>query len=430
MTRFRPNYLCVLLALFAVLLAVPALADGTWVTTWGGHGPLSTSITTVGTSKDAVPNLSGRTLRVIAHATTGGTKVRVRLSQRFSTDALEISTAHIAIRDTGSTIKADTDHALTFGGAPGVTVPAGKDLWSDEVTMNVNAGDDMAISFYIPGTFVPTTEGCRANLLSSYYATGDQVAASTLVTPSSTKRVFIAYEVKVLSPGKAATLVAIGDSITDGAALSGDTTNDWPDRLAAQIAGLPGGTLSDGTAVGVLNAGIGSGRFVTSDGAGLSGLKRIDEFLGSPDVKWFIVLMGVNDISYEHATAADLQAAYQKAINKVHQAGKKIIGIPILPFGGSVNGTGAKDVGTNKEVAQDVNAWIRHHDVGENFDAVLDLESTMVTPSFYPDKDLANWKLRADPSPNDLDSGDHVHPSAHGYQAMANYIFAHRDVFK
>ena len=429
MTKYRPIHIVILLTLCFAFMVVPALADGTWVTTWGGHGPLSTAITTVGTANDAVPDLSGRTLRVMAHATTGGSQARVRLSQRFSTDALAVGAAHIAIRDTGSTIKATTDHALTFGGASTVTVPAGQEVWSDAVPLTVNAGDDIAISFYVPGSFTPTTMGCRANLLYSYYATGNQVAAASIGTSSSTQRVLIAYEVKILAPGKAATLVAIGDSITDGAALTtGDTTGDWPDRLAAKTP-TTGLKLSDGTAVGIFNYGIGSGRFVTSDGAGLCGLKRIDEFLGSPDVKWFVVLMGVNDISYEHATAADLEAAYQKGINKVHQAGKKIIGIPILPFGGSTSGTGAKDVGTNKQVAQDVNAWIRHHNVGENFDAVLDLESTVVDPSFYPNKDLANWRLNATVNPS-LDSGDHVHPSAAGYQAMADYIYAHRDVFK
>lgn len=425
MTKFRPIHILILLTLFFAFMAVPALADGTWVTTWGGHGPLSTSITTTTTTTETIPNftnLADRTLRVMAHATTGGSQVRVRLSQRFSTFDLHVDAAHIAIRDTGSTIKANTDHALSFGGAANVKVPAGQDVWSDPVTMDVAAGQDLAISFYVPSsdTTTPTTEGCRANLLSSYYISGNQVATSTLTGASTMKRVLIAYEVKVLSPGKAATLVAIGDSITDGAGLSGDTTGDWPDRLAAKAPNATGLKLDDGTAVGIFNYGIGSGRFVTSDGAGLSGLKRIDEFLGSPDVKWFVVLMGVNDISYEDATAAVLEAAFQKAINKVHQAGKKIIGIPILPFGGS----STKDVGDNKQVAQDVNAWIRHHDVGENFDAVLDLEQTMVDPRFYPNKDLTYWRL------NSTVNGDNVHPNAAGYQAMADYIYAHRDVFK
>ena len=64
------------------LWAGPALGQ-TWVSAWGGRGPLSTTITTNHTFTDPAPNLSGRTLRVMAHLTTGGSQVRVRLSQRF-----------------------------------------------------------------------------------------------------------------------------------------------------------------------------------------------------------------------------------------------------------------------------------------------------------------------------------------------------------
>ena len=55
----------------------------TWVSAWGGRGPLSTTITTNHTFNDPAPNLSGRTLRVMARLTTGGSQVRVRLSARW-----------------------------------------------------------------------------------------------------------------------------------------------------------------------------------------------------------------------------------------------------------------------------------------------------------------------------------------------------------
>src|SRR5436190_12598134 len=71
--------------LVAVLGAAPAAAEGqTWVSAWGGRGPLSTTITTNRTFHESTPDLSGRTVRVMARLTTGGSQVRVRLSQRFS----------------------------------------------------------------------------------------------------------------------------------------------------------------------------------------------------------------------------------------------------------------------------------------------------------------------------------------------------------
>src|SRR6059058_1154216 len=90
------------------LWAAPAVGQ-TWVSAWGGRGPLSTTITTNHTFSDPVPNLSGRTLRVMAHLTTSGSQVRVRLSQRFGSAPLTVGAAHVAIRGSGSGIVAGTD---------------------------------------------------------------------------------------------------------------------------------------------------------------------------------------------------------------------------------------------------------------------------------------------------------------------------------
>jgi lysophospholipase L1-like esterase len=114
-----------------------------------------------------------------------------------------------------------------------------------------------------------------------------------------------------------------------------------------------------------------------------------------------IVLEGVNDISYEHATAAQIIAAYQTAIAQAHAAGIRIAGVPILPIRHST-----KDVGNNEATREAVNAWIR---TSGAFDRVIDFEPVMADPA----------------DPLSLKSSltcDHVHPNAAGYRAMANAI--------
>lgn len=400
----RSNVVASVLGLLPLFATAPAHGE-TWVSAWGGRGPLSTTITTDRTFQDPVPDLSDRTLRILAHLTTGGGKVRVRFSQRFSSSALHVGAAHVALRGSGSAILPETDRALRFDGAPTVTVPAGGDVWSDPVDLAVPAGADLAISIYVPGSFVPTTEGGRGQTKTSYHAAGNQVSTTALSSADTTRRVFVAYEVQVLSPDLALTIATLGDSITEGACSTLDADGSWPDLLSKRMP-----SLSDGTRVAIFNAGIGSGRFASADAAGLRGLLRLDELLTLPSLAWVVLLMGVNDISYERVEAAFLQDAFARAILAAHEAGKRIAGIPILPFGHSI-----KDVGQNAQVAREVNDWIRAHDkrLGASepsFDAVIDLEDVVKDPAD------PGWALLPE------FTCDGVHPNQAGYTAIANAI--------
>src|SRR5438105_11370499 len=75
MRRFRFVFVGVLGGLGLVALWVAPAAGQTWVSSWGGRGPLSTTITTSRTVNEPTPNLSGRTVRVMARLTTGGSQV-------------------------------------------------------------------------------------------------------------------------------------------------------------------------------------------------------------------------------------------------------------------------------------------------------------------------------------------------------------------
>ena len=139
---------------------------------------------------------------------------------------------------------------------------------------------------------------------------------------------------------------------------------------------------------------------------------RFDEdVLSPPGVKWLIVLEGINDIGQgaranalpENAvTAAELIAADRQMIERAHLRGIKGMGATLTPYGGA-----AYSSEKGEAIREAVNTWIR---TGGAFDAVVDFEAATRDPN--------NPKqFRAE-----FDSGDHLHPSDAGYQAMADAI--------
>jgi lysophospholipase L1-like esterase len=258
---------------------------------------------------------------------------------------------------------------------------------------------DLAVSTYFSGTVTPKTYH-PTGLKTSYISKAGNFAASSTMpaatgTATTTQVLFVA-EVQVLAAGTPHTIVALGDSITDGTCSNTDANGSWPDLLSKR---LP--ALADGTPVSVVNAGIGGNRFEASDGSGLSGLHRLPDLLAVPGVKWLIVFEGINDITDDGATAANLIASYQTAIAQAHAAGVAVIGVPLLPIEHSI-----KDGSANEATLAAVDTWIR---TSGAFDHVLDFAPVLADA--------------ADPlSLNASLTCDHIHPNQAGYTAMANSI--------
>ena len=204
-------------------------------------------------------------------------------------------------------------------------------------------------------------------------------------------------------PG-AHTIIALGDSITDGNGSTPDANRRWPDLLAQR---LPG--------VAVVNAGI-SGARLLGDKMGQNALARFgQDVLAHPGSKTVIVLLGINDIGWpgspfapgDPAVNADqLIAGYRQliALARLHQV--RIVGATLPPFEGALAGTPfAGHYSRDKdEVRQAVNHWLR---TAGAFDAVVDFDAVLRDPA-HPARLLPAY-----------DSGDHLHPGDAGYQAMA-----------
>jgi lysophospholipase L1-like esterase len=357
--------------------------------------------TTVNGAPQAVPTFSNQTLRLNMFIKLGGTAVRVKLSNRFSTKLLEVGSAHVALRQSsrGSEIVPDTDRALTFAGARTLKLEPGKEVWSDPVELAVKQHQDLTVSLFLPESTTPDVFH-PTGLKTQFIAEGNQCGAvglSSLEPLRRTTMYFFVSDVQVMAPARSRVIVALGDSITDGAASANDVNGAWPDVLSKRLPALP-----DGTPVGVINMGIGSNRLLTTNAAGPSGLSRLgDDVLSRPNVSHLILLEGINDISYEQVPAEKLIGAYEQVVDRAHAKGIRVIGATLLPIQNS-----RKDTPENEATRQAVNKWIRD---AHRFDAVLDFEKVVQDP----DNPL---RIRRDLTT------DYVHPNTEGYRLMAESV--------
>ena len=385
--------------------AAEAPGGGTkWIDAWA----VSYTPTTVNGTLQSSRTFENQTLRLNVFAKLGGTQARVKFTNRYTTVPLAIGGAHVALRSTGASIDPATDRALTFSGQATVTIQPGAELWSDPVPLVVRQHADVAISVFIPGPYRPTGFH-RTGLKTGYLGAGDQTGVVSISSgaPAAARggrggggtidQVYLVSGLQVLAPANTRVIVALGDSITDGAASDTDANGSWPDVLSRR---LP--ASSDGAAVAVINMGIGSNRFVSAAQAGPTGTERFEEdVLERPNVTHLIIMEGINDISYEHVGPTVLIDAYKAAIARAHARGIKVLMATLLPIQNSV-----KDTPANIATQQAVNAWIR---AGEGFDGVIDFEKVVQDPQ-------NPLRIRADLT------ADFVHPNTLGYRLMGESI--------
>ena len=78
-----------------------------------------------------------QTLREIVHASAGGEMVRVRLSNAYGKQAVEIRAAHLALSGSRDSIQPGSDHVLTFSGRKAVSIPPNGAVVSDAIKLDL-----------------------------------------------------------------------------------------------------------------------------------------------------------------------------------------------------------------------------------------------------------------------------------------------------
>jgi lysophospholipase L1-like esterase len=358
----------------------------------GGRGPAPVPLT-----------LNNQTIRQIVHVSTGGSRLRVVLSNAFGTLPVDVGAAHVALRAAEAALQPQSVKPLTVNGSQTFAILPGATVFSDAVDLTIPTGGELAVDLYFPGEVgvgpSPLTVHNGALQTNYVFATGN---SSGVVAPSVVARPaqwILLSRVEVMAPQAARTIVAFGDSITDGTRSTPDTNSRWPDVLARRLAAAR-------KPFAISNQGIAGNRLL-GDGAGVSALARFDrDVLLQTGASYVVVLEGINDIGIARSNptpaAADLVGAHRQMIERAHAQGLTIIGATLTPFEGAAYFT------TEGEAKrQALNAFIRS---GGGYDGVIDFDRITRDPA-------APTKLN--PA---YDSGDHLHPNDAGYKAMGEAI--------
>jgi len=366
-----------------------------WVESWSAAPQQPVDPVVGGT----VRSFSDQTIRQVLRLSTGGRTLRIRLTNEYCTGPVTIGAVHVALANGSGGIVAGSDHVVTFSGGSGsVTVPTAAPAVSDLIQFPVSGLTSLAISLYVPdgenpGGATPHSLGQQT----AYIVPGDQTGAATLTGAETTTSRFLLSGVDVLKGELGATIVTLGDSITDGFASTVDANHRYPDYLAQRLQGR----------VAVANEGI-SGNRVLSEGIGPNAQSRFDrDVLSRPGVRYVILLEGINDIGPllnlgPRPSADEIIAGYRQLIARSHELGVLIFGGTLTPYQGAGYYTDAGEA-----IREAVNAFVR---TSGEFDGVVDFDAAVHDP--------AN-PLRFLPA---YDSGDHLHPNDVGYAKMADSV--------
>ncbi|MEV5648222.1 SGNH/GDSL hydrolase family protein [Nocardia sp. NPDC052254] len=354
----------------------------------------------------SLDGFADQTVRQVVRVRGGGTSARITLSNRYGKDGLRIAAATIGRTADGAGVQQNSLRPLHFGGNDSVTIAPGADITSDPAELRLAPADHATVTLYLAEKSGPATFHAQG-YASTYRAAGNHArdTEDTAFTDATHSWYFLSDVEMTGGTGAAGSIVAFGDSITDGFGSDNDADNRYPDVLAERLAAA-------GTPRTVLNAGIG-GNMILSDSRwfGESALHRFDrDVLAIGGVRTVVVLGGLNDIGFSEidlptykpnpdVTVQQLIDGHRELIAHAHRAGLTVIGATLLPMKGA-------EYYNDKSAAKirALNDWIRD---GGEYDAVVDFHGAVADPA---DSERLNPAF---------DSGDHKHPNAAGYRAMA-----------
>ena len=331
--------------------------------------------------------------RILFDNNLNGSRVRLRLTNRYGTEPLCLSRVTIGTTE-GETVNAP--QAVTLNGGREICLAPGQEVWSDEVELAVRAGERLAVTTYVDApqriegvcAFWSTT-GPMVRLSRSGDYTGggafEEVPARAVYPvieeDANPVKAFFFYGVsgvQVLTEDTVKTVVMFGDSITHMSYVY----NALNQRLMAAYPGQ----------VSVLNRGIGGNRVLhdatkvaelPGEGClfGRAGVSRFEEDVFAQEhADVVLVLEGINDIMHpiqfnhpeEQVTPEELVEGYRRYIDIAHRHGAKI-------FGATITACGHRDYPADwlpkfEAIRQPVNERLRN---GIGYDGCFDYDAAV-----------------------------------------------------
>lgn len=360
------------------------------------------------------PSLAGATLRQTIRASVGGRRARLMLSNEYGQRPLEIGAVAVAAPVAGRAgvraIEPNRTVRLSFGGADAVTIPPGARAISDPFDYLIEPRSNLAVTMHVRSAVGPLTThpGSRTT---SHVLIGSGPPDECVTRPDLPGAISVphwyllaALEVQADDP-RAATVVCLGDSLTDGRGSTTDGNDRWPDVLADRL------HAAGRACVSVVNQAAGGNRLLRG-GLGIAGLRRFDrDVLAVAGVRWLILFTGVNDIGAVEATREaqrsledELLAGYGQVIDRARSRGIRVYAATLTPFGGHEYDDPA---GLRDRTRRRVNAWIRAR---APVDAVIDFDRAVR---------VANHHRRVR---RELHDGDGLHLNPAGYRTLAQAV--------
>ncbi|MNM24466.1 GDSL-like Lipase/Acylhydrolase [compost metagenome] len=375
------------LAIGSAVAAPVALAAPVWVTAWTA----SPAPDRKDGSADAPVQFAAQTVRQDMRLGSKGDALRLRISNELGTTPLHVEEVRVRLKDGNAAAL-----PVTVDGHASIDVPVGAALLSDALPLQVAALQEISVTAYFPQ---PTRPAVRRTVVR--VADGKQDAVADSVRVGYQQNVFSA--VLVQRADRPQVIVALGDSITEGATASRGSFNQWPERLGQRLQqACPDRFV-------VLNQGI-SGNKLLDHGRSHSALSRLDrDVIAVADADQVILFEGINDIRHGGGaqplpgrSAADMLLGYRQVAARLHAHGIRAHLGTLTPFGDSER---YEPVSADTRTA--INQWARGQDTG--FDGVVDFDAALRDPK-QPESLPANI------------TRDHLHPNDEGYRRMADAI--------